>query len=1014
VRSRVTEPLYQLAGAWRSATGPSRRRIATVCVALGWAVALLVARQGTVRARLGAAMLMGASAVVAVGWRVLEMRRLQQPGWIVRGLVRRVDKERADRALRALSLVGLDGEVRAEGTSQELARLHVARAIAQLPSEQIVESAAHTAARVGTVALVGAACLLAIAFAQAWSVLEGANVLFARRGVAPVTMQWLDDLEVLARPPDYLRQPERHALAFVSLLMPYGTLVTVRGVPVHVGRQLLLSDGIAEVPFVDDGAGAVVARWSLTRSASLHVVARFGGVAITGPEALVVESVPDRAPTVTLEGAPRQLLLVEQTSDDIPIKYEAVDDHGLREVHLVLRSGVREERRVLVRLDGETKTDRGGYVLKLRDPFLKNSHAAVEVTVEAKDNDPLTGPKWGVSPAITLVPPDVGEPEARRLDALHRLRDALVDSLAWRLAGPGPDGKSPALAWPSPKHGDAAGRKAFIAEEGRLADADDALLAQTLAQAYAGVRIAPRVRAPLVEAQQRTRKALDVETQAPSDASHASVVKATERFVLVADAVLRGLGLHDARDSARQLADVADDLALGASQLQSDPDGKSPAPAAASSKPDGTSPAPAGAWSKPDAARSRAALRMDVAMVVLSGGGQVMKRLGALGRDLGEIVEADLLRVKRAREATDFMHAELAARDLAARLREPDPSFGARGGGMGRAGGESGGARGTPGDPGDSPDDVDRAFEAAAREVEQLAQDHAGEIARMERALAGATSEEELEEVRREAKLHAEAIRDAARGLPSVGNGSDSWTSKGAAARELAEQMARSLERGAVPDALQSGRGALGFLDEAKKMLQKGSWIEDPSGQERRRVEDAHRGLEGEEKWVERELEKMRTRAAERARKELHEGGEEERKLADRARDVAQRGRERGSLPQPAVESIVDAERAARQAAESLMEGAAEKGLERQREAQRALEAANEQLHGDDEANEASHSESEGDDRRSAAASHGNVPLPGKHKGPEEFRKRVVRGLGQPASGALKEAVRRYAEGLLR
>jgi len=40
-------------------------------------------------------------------------------------------------------------------------------------------------------------------------------------------------------------------------------------------------------------------------------------------------------------------------------------------------------------------------------------------------------------------------------------------------------------------------------------------------------------------------------------------VKSTERFVLVLDAVIRGLGLRDARESAKQLADVADDLALG-------------------------------------------------------------------------------------------------------------------------------------------------------------------------------------------------------------------------------------------------------------------------------------------------------------------------------------------------------------------------------------------------------------------------------------------------------------------
>ena len=58
----------------------------------------------------------------------------------------------------------------------------------------------------------------------------------------------------------------------------------------HPGRRLLLSDGTTEVPFVDDGAGAVVARWPLTVGTTLHVVAREspGGadlrrVAVTGP-----------------------------------------------------------------------------------------------------------------------------------------------------------------------------------------------------------------------------------------------------------------------------------------------------------------------------------------------------------------------------------------------------------------------------------------------------------------------------------------------------------------------------------------------------------------------------------------------------------------------------------------------------------------------------------------------------------------------------------------------------------
>jgi hypothetical protein len=165
---------------------------------------------------------------------------------------------------------------------------------------------------------------------------------------------------------------------------------------VHLGRQVALTDGTSEVPFVDDGAGGVVARWPLAESVSLGVSARFGEVVIREPEEDPHHVHRDEPPKVTLEGAPRRVTIATDEDDGtIPVRYEAEDDHGLREVHLVLRSGVREERRVLAHLDGEIRQDRGGYLLRRTDPFLKKSHAPVEVTVEAKDNDPVTGPKWG-------------------------------------------------------------------------------------------------------------------------------------------------------------------------------------------------------------------------------------------------------------------------------------------------------------------------------------------------------------------------------------------------------------------------------------------------------------------------------------------------------------------------------------------------------------------------------------------------------------------------------------------
>ena len=337
----------------------------------------------------------------------------------------------------------------------------------------------------------------------------------------------------------------------------------------------------------------------------------------------------------------------------------------------------------------------------------------------------------------------------------------------------------------------------------------------------------------------------------------------------------------------------------------------------------------------------------------------------------------------------------------------------ARAGASGRAGGESGGGHGTPGEDGEgSGDEVDQAQQEAEQDLERLVQDHAGEIGKMEQALAGGTSEEEMKQLRDEAKRHAEAIREAVRQLPTVGMGSDSWTSKGAASRELAEQMARSLEQGRPDEAVQSGRSSLGSLDEARKMLQQGSWLQDPTGEEGKKVEDVKRKLEAEEKWAEEALRLMRQRAAERARKQLEEGGDEEGKLADRARELGERGRDKGSLPDKAVESIEDAERAARQAAQALKQGDPDKGLERQREAQRDLEQAHEQLQGDEQESPSS-SEQEGDGK-SASKKPVAIPDAKDHKGPEEFRRRVVHGLGQPSSGSLKDAVHRYAEGLLR
>ncbi|MEZ4263923.1 MAG: DUF4175 family protein [Polyangiaceae bacterium] len=964
VPTRMPKSLRALHEVWLFYVRAPKRRLGVAAFALVLTAALWLARLGTSSARIGAVCVVAAAGLLAAlaAWR--ERRIARSPSLAIDRVSKRIDPSLSARAKRALSL---QGQGKAQGVSEELARLHVDRALAALPVEAVRSGASRLAFVLGVVTLGVVVANLGACVRSPWAVVEGADVLLARRGVAPMGMTWLLDGSVNVRPPEYLHQEERRVAFRDDVALPRGALLTFRGAPAHAGRRLLLSDGTTEVPFVDDGRGQLVARWPLAGSVDLRVVARFGDVVVPEPEATRIESIPDAAPVVTLEDAPRRVqLATDDEPTEIPIHYEATDDHGLREVHLVLRSAQREERRVLARLDGETRVDRGGYVLRTSDAFVKRSHAPVEVRVEAKDNDPITGPKWGSSAAITLVPPDVGEPEARRLDAIRKLRDDLVDSLAWRLSNEPPKGD----------------RRPFLGVLSRGVETDLARIEETLTGTFAGLRITGQRAAPIRAKARVLRDALKKETQAPSAASHAALVKASERLVLTVDSVVRSLGVTDTRAAAKELADVAEDAAQAAELALRSAD------------------------------RVKAESRVDADVSVLAGGGRAMRRLGALGRDLGEIVEAYLRRVDRARRGDDMAHAALAALDLAVRLRQPDPSFGASGGRPSHAGGESGGGRGMAGEGAGTGEEADGAFDEAVQELDKLAADHAGQIGQVEQSLSGGTSEEDVKALRDEAKKHAEAVREAAKPLPSVGGGSDSWTSKGAAAKEHAEQMARSLEQGNAADAVASGRNAIAAIDEARRVAARERFRRFMDTGPERTLEDARPKLERELRWAEQKLDELRRKAAQRAGPQMRAHGDAEGKLAERARELGQKGRRSETLPPASSEALDAAERAARDAARQLRDGNVERGLTHQRDAQQKLEEARRALVGEAEESEEG-SRQDGDGRR-PDRQHADIPSADAHKGPEEFRQRVLKGLGQPSSGRLKDAVKRYAEGLLR
>jgi hypothetical protein len=520
------------------------------------------------------------------------------------------DRALAGRALRALGLVE-EAERGALVGSAELAEWQFDRVLGQASLDAVRRAAKGRARKLGWVTAAVLGVLLLGLLPGPFRLVEGFDVLLAAGGRAPVRLWWLGSVRVTAHPPAYLRRPTRALLPGDEAELPVGSIVTVTGVPIRPGRQLVLTDGSVEIPFLSDGHGGVVGRYELERDVELSVAARFGEVLVRQPESLALKSRADDPPEVKLGGAPRTVKLGD--FERLELHYRATDDHGIKEVDLVLRAGVREDRRVLERLDGEITTESGAHALRAADAFLQRAVVPVTVTVEVKDNDAVRGPKWGLSAAITVIPSVVGEPEAARLDDLVRARNALVDLLAWRLdsQADGPE----------------------AAERARRAAR---LLRDAVAQEHSGLGVPAGLKGFL----RGQARVIDTLPGSPPNAR-----RRLENALLAVDVAVRGLGERDARGVALRLGELGEEVAEAARV----------------------------AWTTER--RAAGLERMRSALGALSRGADQLVRLGELGADLGSVARADLGRIESARKRDDLWHVELAARHLAARLGRPNPSF---------------------------------------------------------------------------------------------------------------------------------------------------------------------------------------------------------------------------------------------------------------------------------------------------------------------------------------------------
>jgi hypothetical protein len=789
--------LSQRANAWREVLArPTRfaRHSGLIVLLLGSA---LLARYGTTWTRAGAVagVFVVVSAVLFTWWR--EKRSRVDTGRLVRQVIWRTDRALGERALRIAQLLqrGPDRGARrtaagnTAGGHEELNAQQ--RTLASFQLDKLIEKASLDSVRgaarrrARAYRWLGAACALvalAVGVGRLREVVEGVDVLLAREGRAPWPLFWTERMRVLAQPPAYLRAPPRQLFAGATSMLPRGTQLTLRARPLYDDRQLVVSDGRREAPFVSDGEGGLVAHYEVEDNSTLVVAARFGGVLISEPDALRILSLADAAPVVSLDGAPASMQLSDLSR--LELRWWARDDHGLHQVDLVLRSGNREERRTLGTFDDQSGEQSGGHVLLSSDAFLRSLFLPAEVTIEARDNDPVGGSKWGKSPAFTLVPSAVGEQDARRYLALIRARDRFVDALA-------------VASEDVPKS-----ERARVKErDQRLAEKLEAArsgLTQTLAESFGGLRVPAGLRAFVLG---RLRRLQD---RGPLEQRQDSL----EVLISELDGVLMSLSQRDAQRVAIILGNVAEEAMVGAQQAQA---GEKPEPGLE---------------------------RLDKAIYALREGARQLLSLGVLGNDLGSVALADLGRVVRGRERGDLYHAELAARHLADRLHRPNPSFGASSSGGVEAG------QGGSSEPKQSPSGAEQEFDELMGQIGNLASQHGKAIDQVDQSLAAAEAEADPAGLRQEAAQRAKELREAVQNLPEPGSSPGTPEAAAALARENAKAMAHDLESLQLEEAAEDARRTLAALGEAQSKAQGQSYFQGELERARAQVEEQQRWVQ--------------------------------------------------------------------------------------------------------------------------------------------------------------------------
>jgi hypothetical protein len=235
----------------------------------------------------------------------------------------------------------------------------------------------------------------------------------------------LADIELTLRYPDYSKRPPetiKGGTGDVKALK--GTQVLFRAKPLgkFQGGRLVIENG-PSLP-VEMNRGRIEAEFTVTGDGGYHITEKNGKEKSVNRTITALE---DRTPEISIESPGGDV--IEVGGDErIQIFYQAADDFGLGKFKLTVEGDAGKSEKLIANPEDSPKTY-GGEITWNLSSLEQVQGGTIKLRVEAYDNDTISGPKAGVSNAITLKLMDAERKHEEVLNLSEQLMEELIDIL---------------------------------------------------------------------------------------------------------------------------------------------------------------------------------------------------------------------------------------------------------------------------------------------------------------------------------------------------------------------------------------------------------------------------------------------------------------------------------------------------------------------------------------------------------------------------------------------------------